>query len=224
MRWLLIFGGRHLPLLLLSLAPLSLLSGQEVGPSFPVPSCEGCAWFMGNTHTHTLESDGDSSPEAVARWYRDHGYDFLVLSDHNVLYDPGGLVHLVDSTFLLIPGEEVTSSFQGKPVHLNALNLHTLVEPRREETLVGTLQANVDAIRAEKGIPHISMPYWNSASAPASRCSPTSTTPISAGSSVPRSWPGWRTSAFWRSSTGILPSTTWGAEGTLGWRRSGTFS
>lgn len=42
-------------------------------------------WWKGNTHTHTLWSDGDGAPELVADWYRDAGYDFLVLSDHNVL-------------------------------------------------------------------------------------------------------------------------------------------
>lgn len=26
-------------------------------------------WFKGNTHAHTIESDGDSPPEVVARWY-----------------------------------------------------------------------------------------------------------------------------------------------------------
>jgi hypothetical protein len=45
----------------------------------------GHNWFRGNTHTHTLWSDGDGPPEMVAAWYRDHGYDFLVLSDHNIL-------------------------------------------------------------------------------------------------------------------------------------------
>jgi hypothetical protein len=42
-------------------------------------------WFKGNTHTHTWWSDGDSPPEMAVKWYKDHGYDFLVLSDHNVL-------------------------------------------------------------------------------------------------------------------------------------------
>ena len=32
-----------------------------------------------NLHTHTLNSDGDSTPEEVVRWYREHGYQFLVL-------------------------------------------------------------------------------------------------------------------------------------------------
>jgi hypothetical protein len=40
-------------------------------------------WWKGNTHTHSWWSDGDSPPELVAAWYREHDYDFLVLSDHN---------------------------------------------------------------------------------------------------------------------------------------------
>ncbi|NIQ53587.1 MAG: hypothetical protein GWN71_09235, partial [Gammaproteobacteria bacterium] len=47
---------------------------------FEVPAGQDARWWRGNTHTHTTESDGDSSPEVVARWYRDHGYHFLVLS------------------------------------------------------------------------------------------------------------------------------------------------
>ena len=42
-------------------------------------------WWKGNTHTHTLWSDGDAPPEWAADWYKSHGYHFLVLSDHNVL-------------------------------------------------------------------------------------------------------------------------------------------
>lgn len=42
-------------------------------------------WRRGNTHTHTLWSDGDAPPELVIKWYVDNGYDFLVLSDHNLV-------------------------------------------------------------------------------------------------------------------------------------------
>ena len=42
-------------------------------------------WYRGNTHTHTLWSDGDASPDHVVKWYADNGYQFLVLSDHNVM-------------------------------------------------------------------------------------------------------------------------------------------
>ncbi|MEO1526117.1 MAG: hypothetical protein AAFX06_11820 [Planctomycetota bacterium] len=42
-------------------------------------------WYKGNLHTHSLWSDGDEFPEMIASWYRDQGYHFLALSDHNVL-------------------------------------------------------------------------------------------------------------------------------------------
>ena len=42
-------------------------------------------WYKGNTHTHTLWSDGNDFPDMIASWYREADYNFLVLSDHNVL-------------------------------------------------------------------------------------------------------------------------------------------
>ncbi|MCO8121364.1 hypothetical protein NHH03_06415 [Stieleria sp. TO1_6] len=42
-------------------------------------------WWKGNLHTHSLWSDGDQFPEMIADWYRDHDYQFLALTDHNVL-------------------------------------------------------------------------------------------------------------------------------------------
>ena len=42
-------------------------------------------WWKGNIHTHSLWSDGNDFPEMIADWYRNRGYHFLALSDHNVL-------------------------------------------------------------------------------------------------------------------------------------------
>ena len=44
-------------------------------------------WYKGNTHAHSLWSDGRDFPEFVIKHYRDHGYNFFCLSDHNVLAD-----------------------------------------------------------------------------------------------------------------------------------------
>ena len=44
-------------------------------------------WYKGNLHTHTLWSDGDDYPENIVSWYKDQGYNFLALSDHNVLLE-----------------------------------------------------------------------------------------------------------------------------------------
>lgn len=43
------------------------------------------AWFKGSTHMHSLWSDCDQLPEMVAQWYKSHGYQFIAMSDHNLL-------------------------------------------------------------------------------------------------------------------------------------------
>ena len=42
-------------------------------------------WWKGNLHTHSLWSDGDEFPEMIVDWYAQRGYNFLALTDHNVL-------------------------------------------------------------------------------------------------------------------------------------------
>lgn len=127
---------------------------------FEMPATQEGRWFKGNTHTHTDQSDGDSPPDVVARWYKTHGYQFLVLTDHNVFTDPRTLASLVDSSFLLIPGEELTTSFERKPVHVNGLNIPGLIEAKTDSTMVGTIQKNVDAVREVQGVPSINHPNF----------------------------------------------------------------
>jgi hypothetical protein len=45
-------------------------------------------WWKGNLHTHSFWSDGDDFPEMIVEWYKGEGYDFLAISDHNVIHDP----------------------------------------------------------------------------------------------------------------------------------------
>jgi hypothetical protein len=42
-------------------------------------------WYKGNLHTHSFWSDGDDFPEMIMEWYKTRGYDFVALSDHNIL-------------------------------------------------------------------------------------------------------------------------------------------
>ena len=42
-------------------------------------------WYKGNLHTHSLWSDGDDFPEMIMGWYKAHHYQFIALSDHNIL-------------------------------------------------------------------------------------------------------------------------------------------
>ena len=119
-------------------------------------------WYKGNLHTHTVHSDGDSSPDFVARWYKEHGYQFLILSDHNYFTEPAGLntVFGAKERFLLIGGEEVTSQFEEKPIHVNAYGIDRLVPPLFGASVVETIQRNVDAVRDAGGLPSLNHPNF----------------------------------------------------------------
>ncbi len=112
------------------------------------------AWLKGNLHTHTLESDGDSPPEDVVRWYREHGYDFLVITDHDKItrVDGGGMV--------MIPGEEVTDRLPKRPLHVNALGVEKVIAPQHGTTAVEVLQRNIDAVREAGGLPLVNHPNF----------------------------------------------------------------
>ena len=124
-------------------------------------------WYKGNTHTHTINSDGDSAPDEVARWYKEHRYNFVVISDHNFLTDVSGLnaVMAAREKFLVLSGEEVTDGFtnpEGRSfaIHLNAINLEQVIPPAGGKSVVEVLQANVDAINAAGAVGHINHPNF----------------------------------------------------------------
>ena len=124
-------------------------------------------WFRGNLHTHTLNSDGDSTPSEVTSWYREHRYQFLVLTDHNYLTNIDALnaIHGAPGKFILVPGEEVTTAFGSLPIHVNALGLTSLVEPLKGSSVTDTIQKNVNAIREHKGIASLNHPNFGWAAA-----------------------------------------------------------
>jgi len=54
--------------------------------TFGVVACgPSPVWYKGNLHTHSYWSDGDQFPEVILLGYRDRGYGFVSVSDHNVL-------------------------------------------------------------------------------------------------------------------------------------------
>jgi hypothetical protein len=136
-------------------------AAPAAGQNAPDPRPE-MRWYKGNTHTHTLNSDGDSTPDEVVRWYREHGYQFLVLTDHNFVTSVEGLnaLHGADERFLVIRGEEVSSRGGDKPVHVNGIDVERRVEPQTGSSIPDVLQRTVDAIRSASGVPHINHPNF----------------------------------------------------------------
>jgi hypothetical protein len=179
---------------------------------FDVHAQQNQPWFKGNLHTHSLWSDGDDYPEMIMDWYKSHGYNFVALTDHNILaegekwvtitsknkllqdglkkyLDKYGSTWVVsrsdsaktevklktlseyrplfeDKNFLIIKAEEITDRYERKPIHLNATNIQTLIEPQHGNSVADVMQRNIDAVlkqRSESGVPmlvHINHPNF----------------------------------------------------------------
>lgn len=122
------------------------------------------AWFKGNTHAHTINSDGDSSPDTVVRWYKENGYHFVFLTDHDVITRVDGLnATFGGNHFLVLAGQEVTSNFPVPflRVHVNALNPREPIFARRGANPRETLQLNLDATHAAGALAQINHPNFH---------------------------------------------------------------
>ena len=90
-------GSRSLAAVVLTCAAFALAVAVQGPRSEPAPRAElpeplpmlvgPAKYWKGNLHTHTLWSDGDDFPEMVVDWYKTHDYDFLALTEHNVIAD-----------------------------------------------------------------------------------------------------------------------------------------
>lgn len=89
-------------------------------------------WLKGQLHAHTNNSgDSETAPEVALRWFLRHGFDFVVVTDHNFVTVAAG------QGLLAIPGVELTQNLDDcvpapEPgmqclLHINAL----FVDPRR---------------------------------------------------------------------------------------------
>ena len=84
-------------------------------------------FLKGNTHAHTERSFDSTAPVVeVLRWYREAGYAFVVITDHDTSAVPGEFFANESPTFVVIAGEEITSygidrAGHVKPVHVNSI-------------------------------------------------------------------------------------------------------
>jgi hypothetical protein len=102
-------------------------------------------WFRGNTHTHTSAppaSDANGSPRHAVEWYRQHGYHFLFITDHEYLTDVTDLSVVSEGRceFLVLPGQEITQMV------VDTAHLH------------GVRQGHVNGLGIARCIPPVSYP------------------------------------------------------------------
>jgi len=128
-------------------------------------------WLKGQLHVHSANSgDSKTAPEQVAKWYAQHGYDFIVFTDHNHITS----LPPVDG-MLALPGVEITQNLdtceppppQGMQclLHVNAL----FVDPSREVELKPLKSAAredvygraIDAAKEMGGIAQVNHPNFH---------------------------------------------------------------
>ncbi|MDR7437341.1 MAG: hypothetical protein QN127_06695 [Armatimonadota bacterium] len=121
---------------------------MRVGIPYDVPG----TFHRAQLHCHTTESDGRFTPRDLLRMYRDAGYSFVALTDHNRVTRCDDLN---GSDFLAIPGTEDTVSRLLRPLgpHMGRLFVDV---PLRE----GTAQQRVDRTVASGGIVSLCHPSW----------------------------------------------------------------
>ncbi len=111
-------------------------------------------FYRGNTHTHTTLSDGVLSPADRCRAYREAGYDFLVITDHDVICD---VSDLSQDDFLVIPGVELhpPNPYGGDTYHIVALGIRQPIDARNMHP-----NEVIAAVAAQGGLACLGHPYW----------------------------------------------------------------
>ena len=98
----------------------------------PCGDSSGAEWLRGNLHAHSTLSDGWHPPQVVISEYAGRGYDFLMLSDHDVWVSPDDLARFDACGMILIPGNEISA---GGP-HILHVNAGCRVDPRPDRAAV----------------------------------------------------------------------------------------
>lgn len=120
-------------------------------PSLP-PFGQPGHWFKGNLHTHTNLSDGRLPPAEVVQWYADHGYDFMAITDHNVVANLR--LFMSDPPLLVIPGVEISARRGRVEYHLLGVGIDCV--PSSSDA-----QSVIDALNAAGGLCFVAHPYWH---------------------------------------------------------------
>ena len=91
----------------------------------PYRGLSGGSWLRGNLHAHTTASDGSRPIQRVLDDYAGRGYDFLMISDHDIFTGPKDYRKLKSKGLLLIPGNEISRNGP----HLLHVHARRRIEP-----------------------------------------------------------------------------------------------
>ena len=120
-------------------------------------------WLKGNIHSHTTVSDGLFAPEELAELYAAHGYDFLSMTDHNILAPHG---EAQGREIILLAGVEHDLTYStDKCTHVVGLSPAGQSEPGYlcKQYAAGELteQHLVDMMLADGQLVSLAHPFWS---------------------------------------------------------------
>ena len=90
-------------------------------------------WYKGNLHSHTTVSDGKMTPEQSVEVYKEHGYNFLALSEHDIYTDYRKQYNT--DNFIMIPAIEASAILyqeEGSSKRLEIHHLHGIARYQRD--------------------------------------------------------------------------------------------
>ncbi|NLI22329.1 MAG: hypothetical protein GX418_12400 [Clostridiales bacterium] len=112
-------------------------------------------FFKGNLHMHTTRSDGVLSPEAACALYRQHGYRFVSLTDHDTV---GADSHF-EENLLVLSGIELAFELPAEELHIVGIGVPASLE-RSLDIRLGP-QAAIDTIVQSGGRALLAHPAWS---------------------------------------------------------------
>lgn len=122
-------------------------------------------WFKGNIHAHTTVSDGTVDPAQQAADYRAKGYNFLSLTDHNIMHTHA---RYNCDDFVILPGWERDIPLNGKVkcIHLVGLFPSDMppdaqVSRQQGDPDVMSMQDLVNEMNSEKQFVVLAHPIWS---------------------------------------------------------------
>jgi hypothetical protein len=118
--------------------------------SNPYQNLSGGQWLKGNLHCHSTRSDGRRDPQGVIDDYASRGYDFLMLSDHDIVSMPEDYAKWNSRGMLLINGNEVSAD----GVHILHVDADRLVPPHKNRQQV------INNIENSRGFAVVAHPNW----------------------------------------------------------------
>lgn len=123
--------------------------------SHPYNNLSGGQWLRGNLHTHTTHSDGQRPPQEVIDDYAQRGYDFLMISDHDLFTSDVHLQQWNPRGMVMIPGNEITASGP----HLLHVDADRFISPlpQRQEVINQVVAATAQTGR---GFIIVNHPNW----------------------------------------------------------------